>query len=81
MRLVDKATKAAVYTQQTDTAKTAGVSNCPICANGHGSKKAQVYALKEMEVDHVIAWFKGGSSDLANCEMLCITHNLSKGNR
>lgn len=81
VRLFDKATKAAAYKKQTDAAKAAGVSNCPICANGHESKKTQVYALKEMEADHVTAWSKGGSSDLANCEMLCITHNRSKGNR
>lgn len=26
------------------------------------------------------AWSKGGDSTLANCEMLCIFHNRSKGN-
>lgn len=30
---------------------------------------------------HVAAWSKGGATDLTNCELLCITHNRSKGNR
>jgi len=33
-----------------------------------------------MDADHVTAWSKGGATDLANCEMLCIPHNRSKGN-
>ena len=35
----------------------------------------------EMEADHVAAWSKDGNSTLANCEMLCVTHNRVKGNR
>ncbi|WP_235299990.1 HNH endonuclease [Porphyromonas sp. COT-108 OH1349] len=34
-----------------------------------------------MDADHVRAWSKGGSTTLANCEMLCRTHNRSKGNK
>ena len=34
-----------------------------------------------MDADHVTAWSKGGSTDLTNCEMLCVMHNRSKGNR
>ena len=34
-----------------------------------------------MDADHVTAWSKGGATDLNNCEMLCLTHNRSKGNR
>jgi len=43
--------------------------------------KNKIWKLKEMEADHVSAWSKGGSSLLKNCEMLCKTHNLAKGNR
>lgn len=43
--------------------------------------KTRVYKLKEMEADHVTAWSKGGQSGLANCEMLCVTHNRAKGNK
>ena len=34
-----------------------------------------------MDADHVKAWSKGGSTDVSNCEMLCITHNRAKGNK
>nr|WP_275439587.1 HNH endonuclease [Dermacoccus nishinomiyaensis] len=34
-----------------------------------------------MDADHVTAWSKGGETTLNNCEMLCIPHNRSKGNR
>ncbi|MDO5035909.1 MAG: HNH endonuclease [Porphyromonas sp.] len=34
-----------------------------------------------MDADHVTAWSHGGSSTEANCQMLCKTHNRSKGNR
>jgi 5-methylcytosine-specific restriction endonuclease McrA len=34
-----------------------------------------------MDADHVTAWSKGGATDLANCEMLCQTHNRAKGNK
>ena len=36
---------------------------------------------KEMDADHVTAWSKGGATDINNCEMLCSTHNKSKGNK
>ncbi|BAK33120.1 hypothetical protein MLP_01060 [Microlunatus phosphovorus NM-1] len=44
-------------------------------------KELRIYELNEMDADHVTAWSKGGASDLANCEMLCVPHNRSKGNR
>ncbi|MEX3515679.1 MULTISPECIES: HNH endonuclease [unclassified Corynebacterium] len=34
-----------------------------------------------MDVDHITAWSKGGTTDESNCEMFCIPHNRSKGNR
>ncbi len=37
--------------------------------------------FNEMDADHVTAWSKGGSTDIANCQMLCKTHNRTKGNR
>ena len=81
VRLFDDKTKAAAYSQQTQKAKAAGVSNCGLCAAGDNDNKTRIYALKDMEADHVTAWSKGGNTDLANCEMLCITHNRAKGNR
>jgi hypothetical protein len=81
IRLFDDPTKHAAYKRQTDQAKAKGVSNCPLCAIGDNVNKTRVYALGEMEADHVAAWSKGGPTDLKNCEMLCITHNRAKGNR
>jgi len=45
------------------------------------STKTRTYKRTEMEADHVTAWAKGGQSTLADCEMLCVTHNRATGNR
>ncbi|MTD46848.1 DUF262 domain-containing protein [Conexibacter sp. W3-3-2] len=81
IRLFDDPTKHAAYKRQTDKAKKDGVSNCPLCAVGDNANKTRIYAIGEMEADHVTAWSKGGDTDLKNCEMLCVTHNRAKGNR
>ncbi|WP_430791719.1 GmrSD restriction endonuclease domain-containing protein [Actinoplanes sp. G11-F43] len=81
IRVFDDKTKAAKYQQQTDEAHAKGNSNCPLCAIGTNANKARIYKLNEMDADHVAAWSKGGATDLANCEMLCVTHNRAKGNR
>lgn len=81
IRVFDDKTSTVRYQQQTDKAKKAGVSNCPLCAVGDNANKTRIYARSEMDADHVAAWSKGGLTDLANCEMLCVTHNRAKGNR
>lgn len=81
IRLFDEKVKAVAYQQQTQKAKSKNTSNCSLCATGDNANKARIYKRDEMDADHVTAWSKGGSTDLANCEMLCITHNRSKGNR
>jgi hypothetical protein len=81
IRVFDDKTIALRYQQQTDKAKKAGASNCPLCALGDNSNKARIYARSEMDADHVTAWSKGGATDIGNCEMLCVTHNRAKGNR
>ena len=81
VRLFEPSIKKQAYAAQTADAKKRGVSNCSLCAVGHGAKATQIHTLKQMEADHVTAWSKGGASTLANCEMLCITHNRAKGNR
>ncbi|HMM78472.1 MAG TPA: DUF262 domain-containing protein [Pyrinomonadaceae bacterium] len=81
IRVFDDATKRSVYEDQTQHAAEKGVSNCPLCALGHGATKDKIWNLNEMDADHVTAWSKGGTSDAANCQMLCITHNRAKGNR
>ncbi len=81
VRLFDDKTKQSAYKRQTDGANKNGVSNCPTCAVGTNANQDRIYKLNEMEADHVSAWSRGGQSDLANCEMLCVTHNRAKGNR
>lgn len=69
------------YKRQTDTATTVGQSNCPLCSVGIDSNKVRIWAFDETEVDHLTAWSKGGLTTSENCQMLCKTHNRSKGNR
>lgn len=80
VRLFDAKTKKTAYTKQTSAAKESGLSNCPLCAVGNNSNRVRIYKQAEMDADHVTAWSKGGATDLANCEMLCKSHNRAKGN-
>lgn len=79
IRVFDEATKRAVYAKQKKEAK--GISNCSHCAIGHSANKNKIWAIKDMDADHVTAWSKGGATDIKNCELLCKTHNRAKGNR
>jgi 5-methylcytosine-specific restriction endonuclease McrA len=81
IRVFDDRTKKVVYTKQTAKAKERGESNCPLCAHGHDATRTKIWDLKDMDADHVKAWSNGGSTDAKNCQMLCKTHNRSKGNR
>ena len=81
IRLFDDNTKRAAYEQQTQKATANGKSNCPLCALGDDANKTRIYKQNEMDADHVTAWSKDGSSDLKNCQMLCVTHNRAKGNK
>ncbi len=81
IRLFDDKTKRVGYEQQTQDAKGAGTSNCPLCALGTDSNKTRIYKQNEMDADHVTAWSKGGDTGLQNLTMLCVTHNRAKGNK
>ncbi|HXE07637.1 MAG TPA: DUF262 domain-containing protein [Acidobacteriaceae bacterium] len=81
VRVFDEPTKHAAYAKQTKAAEAKGISNCPHCAIGHDANKTRIYAVKEMDADHVSAWSKGGKTTATNCEMLCSPHNKAKGNR
>lgn len=81
VRLFDDKIKRQAYQQQTSAAEVKGKSNCPLCAVGNSANAATIWPLNEMDADHVSAWSKGGSTDLSNCQMLCVTHNRAKGNR
>ena len=79
--MFDDNIKRVVYEQQTNTAKAKNISNCPLCALGNDNNKIKIWEFREMDADHVTAWSKGGATNSKNCQMLCITHNRSKGNR
>lgn len=81
VRAFDEKTKLAAYGKQTASAEAAGTSNCPMCATSTNSNATRIYQLSEMDADHVTAWSKGGATYITNCEMLCVPHNRSKGNR
>jgi len=81
IRVFDEATKRAVYAKQKKEAEAKGISNCSHCAIGHSANKNKIWAIKDMDADHVTAWSKGGATDIKNCELLCKTHNRAKGNR
>lgn len=81
VRMFDDVTKRTVYARQTKRATADGTSNCPLCAHGSNANKTRIYKLAEMDADHVAAWSKGGTTSVENCEMLCVPHNRSKGNR
>jgi len=56
-----------------------------LCANGihcltpGNSDGTKVFEIAEMEADHIIPWSKGGKTDAANCQMLCLEDNRRKG--
>lgn len=81
IRIFEDSVKKAKYAQQTAVAKAEGKSNCPLCACGDNANKTKIWALKDMDADHVAAWSKGGETSIDNCEMLCKTHNRAKGNK
>ena len=81
VRLFDKNIIKKVYAKQTADANKKGESNCPLCAHGHDSNRTKIWKLEDMDADHVTAWSKGGETTENNCQMLCKTHNRSKGNK
>lgn len=81
IRIFEESTKKLVYRRQTDEAKEKGISNCPLCATAGNSNRTRIYKISEMDADHVTAWSKGGATTIDNCQMLCKTHNRSKGNK
>jgi 5-methylcytosine-specific restriction endonuclease McrA len=38
-------------------------------------------AYNKLEVDHILPWSKGGRTNLDNAQLLCKSHNTSKGSR
>ncbi len=81
IRVFEEPVKRSIYERQTADAKKGLISNCPLCAIGNDVNRKRIWALAEMDADHIKAWSKGGSTSPENCEMLCKTHNRAKGNR
>lgn len=81
IRVFDESTKRQQYEVQSSQAKVSGSSNCPLCTTGNLVNKNKIWQISEMDADHISAWSKGGATVASNCEMLCKTHNRSKGNR
>lgn len=80
VRVFDKGIIKSVYERQTEAAKAAGTSNCPLCAVSDNNNRTKIWKPADMEADHVTAWSKGGASTADNCQMLCKAHNRAKGN-
>lgn len=80
IRLFDDTTKQSAYARQTKEAKAKGISNCPDCVISNGKDSTKIWALKDMDADHITAWSKGGTTTPDNCQMLCKRHNRQKGN-
>ncbi len=80
VRCFDEATKRSVYAAQTAAARANGHSNCHLCALANGPNHDRIWALKDMEADHVTPWSRGGETTVGNCQVLCRTHNRAKGN-
>lgn len=78
VRIFPDRMKATAHARQTADAKRDGVSNCPHCTL---EGRDRIWALREMDADHVTAWRSGGETTPENCQMLCVTHNRAKGNR
>lgn len=81
VRVFDEVIKRGTYAKQKKEALLKNISNCPYCAKGNNSNKTKIWAISEMDADHVTAWSKGGKTNELNCEMLCKSHNRSKGNK
>lgn len=81
VRCFDESTKKTVYARQTAEATAKGISNCPLCALSGNANRTRIWKLSEMDADHVAAWSRGGATDIANCQMLCQSHNRAKGNK
>ena len=70
IRQFDEKTSRAVYEKQKH--------HCLYCVKEGNNRE---YAFREMHADHIQPWSKGGKTEENNCQMLCASHNESKGNK
>lgn len=48
---------------------------------GEISEAATFFYADELEMDHKVAWSKGGRTELSNAQLLCKPHNIQKSNK
>lgn len=70
IRQFDEKTARSVYEKQKH--------HCPYCIKEGNNRE---YAFREMHADHIKPWSKNGKTEENNCQMLCASHNESKGNK
>ena len=70
IRQFDEKTARVIYEKQKH--------HCPYCVKEGNNRE---YAFKEMHADHIKPWSKGGKTEESNCQMLCSSHNESKGSK
>lgn len=56
----------------------ANKTHCLTPGNSDGKK---AFDISEMEADHITPWSKGGKTEAANCQMLCLPCNRQKGGK
>jgi HNH endonuclease/Protein of unknown function DUF262 len=76
IRQFDDSDKRAAYERQKGIC--ANETHCLTPGNSDGKK---VFDITEMEADHITPWSKGGKTDPANCQMLCLPCNRQKGGK
>jgi hypothetical protein len=74
IRQFTPAMRRAAYERQ--GGKCARGTECRTVGNSDGQR---VFDIAEMEADHITPWSKGGRTDAANCQLLCLEDNRRKG--
>jgi hypothetical protein len=74
IRTFSDAQKRAAYERQ--DGRCANKTKCLTPGNSDGKR---VFDITEMEGDHIKPWSKGGKTEAANCQMLCLPCNRQKG--
>ena len=54
--------------------KNNGIIQCELCGK-------QIFSIGECHFDHIVPYAKGGSSNLENCQILCVECNLRKSDK
>lgn len=73
IRQFDDRDRRAAYERQ--KCKCANGTHCRTPGNGDGQR---IFAMDEMQGDHITPWSKGGKTLAENCQMLCLACNRDK---